>query len=239
MSNADPCVVCRNPKRIPNRPMVCDGDRQRLGSMLAEIPDLYARLDAARAGAGSGPKVSGSREAPVPVSLDAVDLAAPARAGSVGIRTRGDWSTKGGDPDQVGYLPVATELDTWVRDWITQEWCPGAHLPTPTVAILGGWLRTRLDDACDQHPAVDEFAADVKRVHRSLTRAIGELRNTGERVGTCPSKLRDDTRCNTTLRADPYVDQIACPRCGTTWPRRQWLQLAAAQDDVRDEGEAA
>ena len=99
MSDQHSCVVCQ--RRIPNRPLVCDGDRQGLDSMLREIPDLFARLDPSP-GAGGGPKVSGSREAPVPVSVDVVDLTSPARPGSVAVRMAGDWSLQGGDPLQVG-----------------------------------------------------------------------------------------------------------------------------------------
>jgi hypothetical protein len=238
-STAHACVVCRNPRRIPNRPPVCDGCREALCSHLGEIPTLFARLDSARIGSGTGPKVSGSKEPPLPLNEDNVDLALPARIGSVDIRMRGDWALKGGDPLQVGYLPIATELDFWVRDWITHDWCPGNHLPAPTVSTLAGWLRVRLDDACDQHPAIDEFAGKLKSLRRALVHAVGDIKATGERVGRCPTILRDDTRCGATLHADPYVDQIQCARCGTSWERRRWLTLAAAQDDVRDEGEAA
>lgn len=227
------CVVCpafrpASKPRMPDFPLVCTGCRTQVRIELSEIPDLYARLDSARAGSGAGPKVSGSREAPVPVSLDAVDLSAPARAGSVGVRHRGDWSTKGGDPDQVGYLPVATELDTWVRDWISHDWCPGDHLPAPTVAILAGWLRVRLDDACDRHPAIDEFAATVKSVRRALTRSIGELRHVDRLPAPCPT-------CDlTTLIRRDGAAYVECTSCGRLWTeedyRRLCVVLAAEQE---------
>ena len=234
MSDQHSCVVCQ--RRIPNRPLVCDGDRQGLDSMLREIPDLFARLDPSP-GAGGGPKVSGSREAPVPVSVDVVDLTSPARPGSVAVRMAGDWSLQGGDPLQVGYLSVATELDQWARDWISHDWCPGDHLPVPTVATLAGWLRVRLDTACDEHPAIDEFAVKIRQIHRALTRQVGEVKRTGERVGRCPAVLRDNTRCGTTLYVDPYVSQIACARCRTSWS--SWLELMAAMEETGDEGSEA
>lgn len=230
--NPHACVVCS--KRIPNRPPVCSGCRTSLDSMLGEIPALFARLDP-RPAKTDAEKVSGSRNPPVPPNLDVVDLTSPSRQGSIGVRMAGDWWLTG-DPDQIGYLSVATELDFWAQD-IRNELYPDHHLPVPTVAVLAGWLRVRLDRACDELPAVDEFAAKVKQIHRALTRQIGDQKRTGERVGKCPAILRDDTRCNTTLYVDPYVSQIACTRCRTSWPT--WLHLMAALEDTGDEREAA
>lgn len=233
------CVVCpalrpASKPRMPDFPLVCTGCRTQVRIELSEIPDLYARLDPSRTSTGSGPKVSGSKEAPLPLIVEVVDLTLPSRIGSADIRMRGDWSQLGGDPDQLGGLSIATELDFWVRDW-RESRSISEGLPVPMVATLAGWLLNRLDDACDQHPAIDEFAAKVHRLHSTLRRAVGEQKAGGEPVGRCPAKLRDDTRCNTKLYADPYLDQIACARCGTAWPRRQWLSLAAAQDDVKAE----
>lgn len=139
------CVVCQKPGRIPNRPPVCDGCRSSLGSMLREIPDLFARLDPRPAKAGTE-KVSGSRVPPVPLNLDVTDLAAESRPGSIGVRMAGDWASCGGDPLQVGYLSVATVLDCWVRDWRESLW-PDHSLPLPVVGVLPGWLADRLDRA--------------------------------------------------------------------------------------------
>jgi len=226
-SPAGVCVVCQHPRRLPTRPPVCDADRTALDSMLREIPDLLARLDPAGAGNGSGPKVSGSKDPPVPLSVDVVDLTTQSRGGTLTIA----------GPDQIGYLSVATELDFWVMDWRLLLWSDHS-IPLPTVAVLAGWLRNRLDIACDEHPAIDEFAAKIRQIHKTLTRMVGDNKRTGERVGTCPMKLRDDSRCNTPLHADPYVSQVACDRCGTSWA--SWLTLMAAmQDDVTDEGVAA
>lgn len=237
------CVACpalrpASKPCMPDFPYVCTSCRTQIRIELTEIPDLFARLDPTRTSTGAGPKVSGSHDPPLPLVVEIVDLTLPSRIGSADIRMRGAWSQVGGDPDQLGGLSIATELDFWVRDW-RESRMVGEALPVPTVATLAGWLLVRLDDACDQHPAIDEFAVKVHKLRTSLQRAIGEQKRNGEPVGRCPTKLRDDTRCNTKLYADPYLDQIACGRCGTAWPRRQWLSLAAAQDDVRDEGAAA
>src|SRR5690606_34873509 len=161
------CVVCQRAGRIPHRPPVCEGCRTKLAGWLREIPALYARLDPQPSKTG-GEKVSGSRTPPVPPDLDVVDLTSPARPGSSAVKWSGRWAALGGDPDQIGHLPVATVLDFWVRDWIANDWCPGDHLPLPVVATLAGWLETRVDTACDYHPSIDEFAADIRRIHTTL-----------------------------------------------------------------------
>lgn len=229
------CVVCpvyrpASKPRLPDFAPVCTPCRDRVKSELGQIPDLYALIPASlEPGTGTGVKVSGTRTAPIPVRLDAINLiVAPAR--TIGAVT-------GNTEDQFGPQPPIVILDLWVRDWIdTRD--QGEHDPVPTISTLTGWLANRLDWALDHHPAVVEFAREIKATLRAI-KAVTEAQRTGEYIGRCPSILRDDTRCGTRLYADPYLDQIVCGRCGVAWARRQWLALAAAQDDVRDEGVAA
>lgn len=158
------CVVCQ--RQPPERPMVCEGCRQRVIDHLRQIVDLYATLPAMlEPGASTGQRVSGSREAPIPVRLDPLDLSLPLR-GSQAVR----------DPygDQTGMVPVVWRLDSWARDWQTTL-VPDQRLPVPTVATLAGWLRDRLDLACRHHPAVDEFAAEMRQTVAALDQALGRV----------------------------------------------------------------
>jgi hypothetical protein len=213
--------------RLPDFAPVCSGCRERVKSELSEIPDAYALIPASlEPGTGTGVKVSGTRTAPIPVRLDALNLLV------------GATGTVHGDPsDQHGPIPPLVVLDQWVADWIDVRQ-RSEHQPVPTISTLTGWLLARLDWALDEHPAVDDFAREVRDTLRAI-RGVTEPQRTGEYIGKCPAKLRDESRCQTRLYADPYLDQIACPRCGVSWARRQWLQLAAAQDDVRDDGGVA
>lgn len=149
-------------------------------------PIRQALPSAARGQAGAGEKVTGGREEPIPVSLDLVDLTAPARAGSllphanaelhqhaaIVARTRtlerheyaAAWT------DQIGHLSVATELEQWVIDWIYAR-DQHEHRPRPVVGELVTWLANRIPWACDHHPAVDEFAVGMKHI-RSTLRAL-------------------------------------------------------------------
>lgn len=215
--------------------------------------DVVTLLPAPIAGARTGGPVSGSRDAPVPVNLDLVDLTAPARAGSVLPHANGDarqraaaiartktWELHdyaGHWDDQIGHLSVATTLDTWVRDWRdargnTEGW------PAATVAGMCRWLADRADDACDNHPAVDEFAADLERVHRTLRGVLGLVGPWPELLGGVPCR-HCDTAALYRLPVGHYGQQqyIECGECGdlmTPEECERWTQLVAAS--VRGRG---
>ena len=202
------CVVCR--RRPPQHPHVCDGCRKRLHNTLAEIVDLYALLPGAMVpGSATGEKVSGTREAPLPLRVDPLDLSLPLRGGGV---------VHDPDGDQTGMVPVVWTLDTWVRDWRDTLW-PNHRLPAPTVATLCGWLRNRLDDACDQHPAIAEFAGDITRVHTDLRRVLGLLPLRHRLHAPCP-------QCDMlTLYRDDGADYVECGSCGRVWSEDEYARL--------------
>lgn len=222
------CVVCGNPRRIPNRPPVCDGCRARLVSQLRELPELYALLPAvlARPG-GSAEKVSGTREAPVPLSLDVVDLLAESR------RPNPTAEARSHPDDAVGGLSVASALDEWVRDWRAAR-SKGEGLPVPTVAALSGWLRVRLDWACDQHPAIGEFATEIRHIAASLRTTLALRRHVDRLEAPCPTcDMRALYR-----EVDPVrgaADYIRCGGCGRLWTPDEYARLAVilVHEDLR------
>lgn len=200
------------------------------------------------------PSVSGSRDRTTPAQLDVVDLTAAARPAAVHIRygvdrkTNKDWAPLGGDPDQIGHLSAATILDHWVSDWRAAFW-PEQHLPVPTVADLVAWLRAghtpdgpgpRVDTACDQHPAIDEFAADIRRLRNALRAALGETPPRPELVHGVACRSCD-TRAVLRLPGDTY--EAECGTCGllytraelTDWTGRlgQYERSQRSPEDVR------
>jgi hypothetical protein len=223
------CVVCpvlRPASRpmLPDFPPVHEGCRTQIRAELAEIPDLYALIPASlEPGTGTGVKVSGTRTPPLPLALNPLNLLVAGGTGPVH------------DPygDQHGPIPPLVVLDLWVGNWIAFRQ-RDEHEPVPTISTLTSWLLNRLDDAFDHHPAIDDFAREIHATYRTI-KAVTQAERKGEPVGRCPMETRDGGRCDTKLYADPYVDQIQCQRCGTSWERRRWLTLAAAQDDVRGE----
>lgn len=119
------------------------------------------------------PPVTGSAEPPLPINEDLVDLTSPVRPGSLGVRYRGR-RVDHPDPDQIGHLPVATELDWFVKEWIADR-DRGEGLPIPTVPSLAHWLAERLEWACDHSLTIDEFATTLKRIAGALRHAQGDV----------------------------------------------------------------
>lgn len=212
------CVICQ--RREVRTGMVCDPDRTRLARTLDEIVELYALLPEQLApGQSAGERVSGSREAPLPLRVDPLDLTMPAPTG------RQLWtavSDKLGD--QIGHLSVASILDSWVRDWRGSIAASGN--PGTTVVELAGWLRIWLEAACQDHPAIDEFGIEMFALAAALRRTCGL-------VEPLPALL--DAVCarcdNLSLHRLPGEDRIECGVCGrrlTEDEYGQWTKMLVA-----------
>lgn len=150
-------------------------------------------------GSKGAPRVSGSPTASVPISLDAVDLSGPVNHEARRLLARG---LLGLDEDQTGHLSAATILDGWVRDWASYR---TEGPPHPQVPLLCSWLLDRLDWACGTHPAVDEFAGEVRELHSTLTAACGRFEAAPETLtAPCPD-------CGLlALYRDVDAERIAC-----------------------------
>jgi hypothetical protein len=145
--------------------------------------------------------------------------------------------------DQVGVVPVATRLAAWVADWIDTG-APGSVQPAPTVEILTGWLSvpTRLDWACKHHPAIDDFAAEVKEIIGALYAVNGHAAAKPEHMAgiPCPG-LTCDMMALYRTAGDIYVE---CDRCGrllnpeeyTRWLKYLHLKLTPRQRDCGQRG---
>jgi hypothetical protein len=193
------CIVCpqlrQGEPRVYERAQVCEGCRPRLRSMLAEAVEHFAHVDP-RKGSTKGERVSGSRTPPLPLLVDPLDLRMPPHLDTVH------------DPfgDQTGEISAATVLESWARDWQTYWW---ATLPPPTVGRLAHWLGLRLDMACDQHPAIDEFATGLRDLIRALRRVNGHL---GPAFDLLDVPCR---RCDwLTLVPVARADRVECLHCG-------------------------
>lgn len=76
------CVICA--KAMESEAMACRPCGNKLDSTLVDIQTLHAELPAQmERGQSNGQRVSGSREAPLPLRVDPLDLSMPARGGSV------------------------------------------------------------------------------------------------------------------------------------------------------------
>jgi hypothetical protein len=216
------CVACN--RRQYERAQVCEPCRNGVPKTLEEVVKLCLQLDAAAV----TPKTDGERVAgggyvaPVPVNLDAIDLAGPARPQSRALAARGQL---GLDDCQTGHLSVATMLDTWVHDWANLRG-QDEHPPVPTVAALAWWLAGRWEWACDHHPRIGDYTADLHEYERTLRAVTGVDKDDRITIGRCPGQ-RGHT-CGAVLKATPWQTSAECPRCFTRWPRVSWLNLRQA-----------
>jgi len=245
------CVICR--RRDAESGYACQACATSLRSLLTELPDLYAVLsgpdvdepsgydpapkytDGRRerdyvglvhpAGpvraVADGPRTSGGPvEAAAPIDLTVLDLTAPSRMAARALAARG---ALGIDPDQIGDLSVPTILETWCRDWRDQL-CSWALLPDPTVYPMCRWLADHLDAACQVHPAIDEFAQELRSL-RARLRGVAGYSDRPELVpGRCP-------RCRwKALHRLPGDDWIRCGNeedCGALWTPEELASKAA------------
>lgn len=204
------CTICRRPTddRDPIRHQHC---ADRLRTDLADIPGLYALMGAVLAPgtAGGGSRVSGTRTAPLPVRLEPLSL-----------RARGG---------------IVTILATWEADWRETRGLTEAQRGTAE-RDLGGivlWLRAHLPWAIDEHPAIQEFADEIRDVVRQCRAAAGLLPRM-MRIGECPA-LVGEAACGAALYADPQGHEIRCRECGTRWPRTNWMLLGKTLRELEDE----
>lgn len=205
-------VPTTNPARLPRwieGPWI---DQPGHDPVLAGLPANAKPTDDA-------PRVTGSREAPTPVNIDAVDLTAAAR------NSTATEAAKAHPEDQIGQVAVATILDQWVADW-RDEMAFTQSLPVPTVPELARWLANRVEWACDRHPAVDEFAAEMGRLRAILRGVLG--------LSESPAEFCDGVVCR---KCDRYAlyresDYVECDHCGLLYSEaeyREWVGLLAGQ----------
>lgn len=213
------CCICQ--RRPYHHAQACGGCRQRIASHLLEIRELIQILPAAL-----------DRQ-----HLDIIDLTHPSRGGA------GPTTIHDPRKDQTGKIAVAARLDSWAQDWITTLPNIGQHLPPPTIPELVRWLYTRAMTACDQHPAVDEFARELRQMIAEMRTAIDHNLAPVRYQAPCPY-------CETkTLRRDPGADWIECkgstkgePGCGRLWGQDEYRLLARAAippGELLDTAEAA
>src|SRR5262245_23178870 len=143
---------------------ICRSCYRRLEQRIAELPALCRWLEVNIACNGSaGERLSGSRDAPVPVSLMVIALLS--------------WSA----PDGGGHDPVGADgtpsipamLDSWVRMILEED--PSLTGPAKlTVDVMTVWLLARLappDLWLAEQLWVDQFVAELDRVHVAINAA--------------------------------------------------------------------
>ncbi|MFF1843083.1 hypothetical protein ACFVW9_15220 [Streptomyces sp. NPDC058217] len=140
-----PCELCLR----PSVPRVHEGCVERVRHNLRTLPGLYRELgDALVPGRRGGGGRSGTRTAPLPCNIDALDLRA--RGGIEGI------------------------LATWAADLCDREGWTLTEYGTVEVAVAGyaELLLMNLQMICDEHPAVKELADELRQIVGEAQRII-------------------------------------------------------------------
>lgn len=239
MTDTHLCVVCPIRGRRPehyDRAQVCEQCRVWLAGVLRDIADTYPQLaEALQPRRGGGQRVAGSREAPVPLVLDVVDLT------HGGHRGQATTVARAYADDQVGHMAIRARLGSWAQDWLSYAWCRSDHLPELTVPALAGWLGKWIDDACDHHPAVDEFADEMVDVLAAIRAYVPRVVQEHEQ----PPRQRPEPRTAPCPACDMVslwwwpseervrCDTVGCDRAMTEDEYARWAKLVIADAKQR------
>ncbi|MCX5137610.1 hypothetical protein OOK06_36695 [Streptomyces sp. NBC_00340] len=140
-----PCALCDKPSRTRVHP----GCRDRIAANLRNLPGLYRQLgDVLQPGRRGDGGRTGSRTAPLPCNVDALDLI-----------------SRGGIEGVVG---------GWARDLCGREqWdIPDYQSVTAIVDWSCGVLLANLTIICDEHPAVRELGDEIRQITAQAERLI-------------------------------------------------------------------
>lgn len=208
------CPICRRPDPHGQSWACCAPCLDRIDSQLADLLELHALAPAylergrGQNGGGGGPR----KRSPLPLRIDVLDLAL------------GETLLSGLDGEHMG-------LEDWAVDWrhyfghsphgIATE---RATRRSALLVSVVGYLRANLtlagrSEAAGGHPAVDEFAADVRRAW-SHAREVLELGDPRPWTVPCPTD-----GCGHRLRVEEGAE-LRCARCGATRTALQLLLVA-------------
>ena len=95
-------------------------------------------------------------------------------------------------------------------------------------AFLDAWL----DKAAQQHPAITDFAQELRDQWKTSQHAAN-IHPPNTWIITCPATL-DDTDCGNKLHitGQDFDTNVTCRRCHTTWPVERLLRVAAADSQA-------
>jgi hypothetical protein len=164
------------------------------------------------------PRVGGSREAPVPISLDRADLLSDARVVNLTRSYERRFRTDAERTayrrlqldDQIGQPSAASVLDGWCRDFAEGR---RESVPQPFVTTQCRWLLDRLDWAFVEHPAIDEAAQEIGDLHLALRRATGRTTPRPEICWGVECRNPDCNYVNTLVRVSGS-QWVECTECG-------------------------
>jgi len=214
------CQICN---RLDNR-QTCEHCQLKLARQLHDIVD-YVAITAGELRPGQTGGDGRGSEISIGVRVNALDFLA------------------GND-----VLPV---LESWEKDWRETfhltPYGPASHARNAgkpkeqtlvgVIAFLQAWLPA----ACEQHPAIADFAIELRQCHKQA-RAAARMEPPKTMTITCPN--RDDETgeqcgCRIQVVEDEAGPTAHCRSCGNIWDLNHLVALAVARSEVWTDGEAA
>jgi hypothetical protein len=201
--------------------LVCRPCEDRTAARIAELPNLFRKLDRLSSlMKGSRPVSvgsSGSRTAPIPPRLDALDLVGP-----------GGVATKLQAIEDAWRLALGrriTPRSDGVRLFASWRIHPATAVPEHA-AFLGINLRL----ACESYESIGQDIETIRSLHATCTAVVEQKPKTGNvKIGLCP-ELIDGERCFEQLYATTRSFKTECGNCGAVWEGEdEWRALRAAQ----------
>lgn len=187
------CIVCKHRELPEHRPQVCEPCQERMAKQLTMLERAVPLLAVV---AQQEPTRAGHTR------LDAVDLSLP-----------GNPATTGEAGDQTGQTPVAARLASWAEDW------SGRDIMTADAASVAQFLRRGLRWACASHPAVDEFAKELRQSYAAAKVGLNRDMRGHHYAAPCP-------HCGQkTLVRYPGADWIECGPCEALYDEQDYAVI--------------
>ena len=120
--------------------------------------------------------------------------------------------------DQIGHVSIAQSLDAWVTDWsLHPPHDEHPNRPLPTVRRLIHWLKSRLEWACERHPDLDVFTADIQVLRAVLLAALNQSERPLRLLAPCPY-----CHVRALLRDPGGGETVQCAYCHTKWKEEEY-----------------
>jgi hypothetical protein len=221
MNESHACTICEH----ETQHMACPKCERTMHRQLREILDFVALAETNLIpGSGAGGR---STERPLGIRIDALDLVAGfdvlPQLESWERLFREDYKlAKYGEISGRRAQVVSVNLPRQESGSIPHQIAISGYM-SGTVTFLQQWLPR----ICENHPAVDEFARELRLLWRQAQAASGQSPRTSWNVA-CPSDT-DDGECGNRLKVngEDFDGHVTCRHCHTTWPVQRLLLVAA------------
>jgi len=191
--------------------MACGHCETKMRDQLTDILEFYALTEGELAPGRTG--TGGSTERSIGVRVAALDFLA------------------GND--------VVAVLGLWEREWQEHyELTISADTVRPTVTLLSAvtFLKAWLPTACMSHPAIDDFAIEVRDSWR-LARAAARIESPRKTLIQCPADVEMSDGIITcgrliTIKSEQLDEDVYCKGCQTKWNPRRLIAVALTTSDA-------